>query len=130
MLVVIRSPAIKDVLGGKTESTMAHMEKCTKEVETKETEAVVQDTKTFHVKGIVNNMGKPSEKILPILGKDNLEDNEPQKEGRETTTQQDGEPKFEFKVGSSLCEGMDKESRGKESKQTGPMAMTFTNEMG
>ncbi|KAL0015573.1 hypothetical protein SO802_002642 [Lithocarpus litseifolius] len=51
LLVVLQSSATKDMLGRKTGSTTAHMEKCTKEVETKETEAVLQDTETFHDKG-------------------------------------------------------------------------------
>lgn len=79
-MVALRSLVMSDNLGGKKESTIAYIEKNTKEVEIKVAEAMVQEIEIFHKKGMGTSLGKPSKNIRSHSGRENLEDSEPQKE--------------------------------------------------
>lgn len=128
-------PVINDNLGGKTESTIAHIEKITKEAKTKVAKAMVQEIEIFHEKGMGTRLGNPPEKIRSHSGMENLKDCMPQKEEKENMQwepkpKQTNEPKFKFHMGSSRDEETSMIDQEKESPCRGPMAMTFSNEEG
>lgn len=98
-------------------------------------EAKVQESETFHTKGKETSLGKLPEKFVPSLGMENTEKRDIQKEGGESTQWEAEqklleEPKFKFQMGPSKHEELGEEVKGKECKPNGPMAMSFTNELG
>ena len=96
---------------------------------------IKEKKETFHTKGKEVSLGKLPEKFAPKLGMENMENSEIQKEGAESMQWEAEqklleEPKFKFQMGPSEHKESGKDDKGKECKLNGPMAMSFTNDLG
>lgn len=95
----------------------------------------MQEKETLHERGKVFSADKQQESILPILGKDSLEATTLQKAWSEEmqwkmVTAQREVPIFVF---SGSLEGggiQNRENSGRPSTAIGPMAMSYSNELG
>lgn len=122
-------------VGGKPKSTIPVQESKDKGKVPKETKEELQKVELIHEMGNINHPRITSKSTFPILGKKAQEENESQGKGEEamqweTVTPLKEDPVFVSNVGPSAKVDMGEGNLEKDDTVQGPMAMSYTKELG